>query len=307
MVKLHVSETVRVNAPPDKVYAIVSDFHQWSPWSPWLIQEPEATVTVQSDGKSYAWEGSRIGSGRMKVTAEQAGQAIDYDLNFLKPYKSHAKVRFELTAVDGRTDVTWLLDSSLPFFLFWMKKAMTVFLAMDYRRGLTMLKDLAETGSVPSELIFLGKTDYPGCSYVGIRGQGSTSDMNTTMSAAFERVWGLVKDTDLVASGAPIAIYHKFDPVANQVSFTCAAPVSELPARLPDGVISGSIPAMTVYSLRHVGAYRHLPNAWTTANNLIQNKVFRVAKPHDPFETYLNMPGQVEEKDLITDICYAMR
>ncbi|MFM1896357.1 MAG: hypothetical protein RLZZ385_1431 [Pseudomonadota bacterium] len=307
MVKLHISETIRIDATPAAVYAIVSDFHHWAAWSPWMIQEPEATTIVQPDGKSYSWEGKRVGSGNMKVTGEEVGRNIDYDLNFIKPFKSHATVRFELRDVGGGTEVTWLLDTGLPFFLFWMKKSMTTFLHMDYRRGLTMLKDYAETGNVPSRLEFTGVVEFPGMRYVGIRGESSTADMGPSMSAAFDRVWTLVKDSSLQPAGAPVAIYHKFDPVAGRASFTCGAPVTDLPAQLPSGIISGSIPAMKVYQLRHVGAYRHLPNGWTTANNLIQNKVFKVDPRHPPFEMYRNMPGEVEDKDLITDIFYGVK
>ena len=33
-------------------------------------------------------------------------------------------------------ELTWTMDSSLPFFLFWMKKSMEGFIGMDYDPGL---------------------------------------------------------------------------------------------------------------------------------------------------------------------------
>ena len=69
-----------------------------------------------------------VGSGNMNVTAENAPQSIDYDLTFLKPWKSRAKVRFELERKGDGTKTTWFMESSLPFFMFWMKKMMALVL-----------------------------------------------------------------------------------------------------------------------------------------------------------------------------------
>ena len=76
------------------------------------------------------------------------------DLTFLKPWKSQAKVAFYLKEEGASTQVRWTIDSGIPFFLFWMKKQMEIFVGMDYDRGLTMLKDLVETGSSNSTLTF---------------------------------------------------------------------------------------------------------------------------------------------------------
>ena len=85
MPKMHIKKSILINAPVDRIYSIVSDFNHWRPWSPWLITEPEAKVTVAPDAKYYEWEGNRTGEGNMKITAEKANESIDYDLMFLKP------------------------------------------------------------------------------------------------------------------------------------------------------------------------------------------------------------------------------
>jgi hypothetical protein len=40
------------------------------------------------------------------------------------------------------------MDGSLPFFLFWMKDTMTLFIKKDFERGLAMLKVFTETGKL---------------------------------------------------------------------------------------------------------------------------------------------------------------
>ena len=77
--------------------------------------------------------------------------------------------------------------------------------------------------------------------------------------------------------------------------------------RTARGIKSGEIPATKVHTLRHVGSYVHLGNAWTTLYSMQRNKEFKSAKGIHPFETYVNMPGQVPDKDLITDIHFPVK
>jgi uncharacterized membrane protein len=168
MPKTHVSKSINIDRSPDEIFKKLNDFNQWPQWSPWLICEPDARVEVAPDAKYYEWEGKRVGSGNMRIINEQPNGSIDYDLTFLTPWKSTAKVRFALEDTGESTKVTWIMDSSLPFFMFWMKKSMESFIGMDFDRGLNMLKEQVEDGTVNSKLEFIGEGSYPGCQYLGI-------------------------------------------------------------------------------------------------------------------------------------------
>jgi len=310
MPKFQVSRSITINAPIENVYAVISDFSQWQPWSPWLIMEPEATVNVAADVQYYEWDGDRIGSGNMRITNQHANTAVDYDLSFLKPWKSQAKVRFELTAVgdDGKsTEATWLLDSSLPFFMFWMKKSMTAFIGMDYQRGLAMLKDYVETGKVACKMENLKDSDYAGCDYVGVKTACDIADIGSKMGSDMEKLKGYFSDKQELIASAPLTIYHKWEPAKGQVAYTCAMPVSSKPKDTPSEFVTGSLPATRLYTLRHTGHYTHIANAWATMNNLQQNRVFRANKKFHPFEAYINNPADVPAEDLITEISFGVR
>jgi len=154
---MKIVKSKHINAPIKKVYDIIADLGQWQAWSPWLIMDPNTVVDVKNR-KDYSWEGARTGSGNMQITNEVQNQSVDYDLNFLKPWKSKAKVRMEVQSNNGGTEVTWMMDSTLPWFMFWMKKMMTTYIGMDYDRGLNLLKDYVEDGEVHSKLNFLGES-----------------------------------------------------------------------------------------------------------------------------------------------------
>ena len=188
MPKIEVEKSIHIDAPPDKVFTIVSDLANWRPWNPWLITEPDAVLTVAPDGKKYSWKGQRTGSGEMHITKEQRPEYVDIDLVFLKPFKSIAKVHFRIEPAAQGCRVAWTMESSLPFFMFFMSRVMENMIGMDYARGLNMLKDYAETGRVPSKVEERGVSTYPGCKYVGISSECALSEMGPRMSADFKQL-----------------------------------------------------------------------------------------------------------------------
>jgi DNA gyrase inhibitor GyrI len=307
MPKIHVEKSVQVEAPVTRVFETLNNFDSWQPWSPWLIQEPEAEVKVSADKKSYEWEGKRIGAGRMKITGEEGNRSISYDLEFLKPWKSKAKVEFETHGENGNTHIKWKMDTGMPWYLFWMTKMMKSFIGMDYQRGLNMLKDYVEDGEVHSKLDFIGRTDFEEFHYVAIKTDTTIDHVGSQMSEDFQKLWKLFEEKEELIGGKAFSIYHKWDMVNGKVSYTSGIPVKSIPENLPSLFTTGKIPSGPVYRLRHTGPYAHLGNAWTTMYSLHRNKVFKLNKKVDPFEIYVNNPGEVPDNDLITEINFAVR
>lgn len=307
MPKFHVEKSILIDASVSKVYELISDLNQWNIWSPWLVLEPEARFTVAEDGNSYSWEGDRVGSGEMTILDKKENKSIDFDLHFLKPWKSQADIRFEITQKNGKAKVKWIMDSKLPFFMFFMKKMMVAFLGMDFERGLKMLKDFAEDGKVYSSLDFIGETNYPGCTYIGITRDIAIDDMPPAMEKDFARLMGYMADKTDKISNEPVSIYHKWELTKGRAEYTAAVPVSEIPDDLPDEFITGSIPETKIYKLRHTGKYDHLGNPWSAMMNLQRAKVFKTKKGIHPFESYVNSPADTDEKQLVTDVNFAVR
>lgn len=305
MPKLSIEQSVLIDAPATHVYGILSDLGKWRPWNPWLVTEPEARVTVAPGGKSYEWSGELTGKGEMKITSEQPPTEVHLDLTFLVPFRSEAKVSFLVEAHDRQTRVTWSMNSKLPFFLFFLKKPMTTILGMDYQRGLLMLKDFAEKGSVPSRIERLGSSKYLGCDYVGIRTECAMSELGPRMSADFKRLFEWRKDAEVEPAGDPFAVYEKWDVGAGRVTYVAGFPVSGATPTAA-GFVSGTIPPLVTYALAHVGEYKHLGNAWSTGMQMARGKKFRQGK-HPPFETYPTLPGSVPDHEQRVEIHFPTR
>jgi DNA gyrase inhibitor GyrI len=309
MAKLFVERSVFIQASPDKVYEAISDFHTWTSWSPWLVAEPGTKVEVREDGKYYSWEGDIVGAGEMTIAREEPHNNLDIDLMFLKPWKSKAKVGFTLKEENNGVRLSWNMESSLPFFLFWMKKSTEAFVGNDYERGLTMLKDFVEHGKVLAKLTVKGMEDFKGCTYIGIRHDNLHVEH---MAATMESDWTTLMEYIMNGhhekmNGAAFSIYHKWDMPKQLASYTACIPVHEIPEDLPEGIITGEIPATKVHVMHQKGPYRYIGNLWSAQYMRLRNKKFKSNKALDPMERYLNSPKNTNEIDLETEVLFPVK
>ena len=141
------SRSAHIDAPADKIFATINDFHHWPSWSPWEELDPNMNRTysgaTSGKGAVYEWLGNKkVGQGRMEITTSTPSQLVGIKLDFLKPFEAHHLVEFTLTPSGTGTDVTWAMIGSYPFVM----KVMCVFMNMekmvgkDFDKGLAKLK-----------------------------------------------------------------------------------------------------------------------------------------------------------------------
>jgi hypothetical protein len=144
-----------INAPPEKIFAILNDFRNWGLWSPWEKMDPELKRTysgaASGKGAIYAWEGnSKAGQGRMEITDASPPFKLTLNLDFVRPFEAHNVVEFVLKPVGGATSVTWAMQGRRPY----IAKVIGVVVDMDkvvgkdFESGLANLKAAAERHSV---------------------------------------------------------------------------------------------------------------------------------------------------------------
>lgn len=302
MPKMIVSKSIVIAKEPTEVFPLIADFTHWNKWSPWNILEEGVKNVFSDNNKYFEWVGDITGSGNMKIVNEVENKSVDIDLLFLKPFKSKAKVFFELDKVEEGTKVTWKMESKLPFFLFFMVKAMSIFIGMDFDRGLLLLKDVAEDGKAHCKLNFLGKKKSTAVNYIGITKTGTVDQLGPKSQEGFTELMEYTRGKENIINGHAFALYQDYNPVKNHVQFKCCVAVSEKPADLPANYTYGSIPAMDVFAIQSQGPYRHLGNVWSSIEMHARAKKFKKNKKVSPMEIYLNTPIDTDEKDLITEV-----
>lgn len=145
-----IRRSASIAAPPDKVYALVSDFKAFNRWSPWVRMEPSVALTYSGPeagvGAGYRWAGDKTGAGGMTITEATAPSKLVMNLEFLKPFESRNRVDFDFAPEGSGTKVTWSMSGPMTF----LSKVMSVFTDMDtmigpdFEAGLANLKAMAE-------------------------------------------------------------------------------------------------------------------------------------------------------------------
>lgn len=148
---LNYNRSAVINAPAEKIFPLINDFHEWPKWSPWEKLDPEMKRTHSGSpsgkGAHYAWVGSKkVGEGRMEIVDTKAPNQINIKIDFLKPFEAHNHIVFSLQPKGGGTNVDWNMTGPSNF----MAKLFSVFVNMeklvgkDFEKGLANLKAEAE-------------------------------------------------------------------------------------------------------------------------------------------------------------------
>ena len=146
-----IERSATINAPPEKIFAVLSDFHQWTGWSPWENKDPGMKRSYggaeRGRGAVYGWEGDKnVGTGRMEIMEATAPSKLVIKLDFLKPFEAHNTAEFTMLPQGNATSVHWVMHGPSNF----MSKVMHVFMDIekmvgkDFEAGLANLKRLTE-------------------------------------------------------------------------------------------------------------------------------------------------------------------
>ena len=143
-----------------------------------------------------------------------------------------------------------------------------------------MLKNLIETGSVPSHLEFLGREPSPSFVGVGIKRSGSMNGFEQDIENSYKEV------RDDYPEGQVFSVYYAWDLVRKEVAYFIGVRLDKTPGVIPDGMELINVPGMEVYALRHRGPYSYLSNGWSAGRMHGRAKIFRQSKRFPPFEIY---------------------
>jgi uncharacterized protein YndB with AHSA1/START domain len=146
-----VERSTSIKAPPEKIFPLINDFHEWSGWSPYERKDPAMKKSFSGapagKGAIYEWDGDKnVGKGRITIADTAPPNKVVINLDMFSPFEAHNLVEFTLAPKGDTTDVTWTMNGQTPF----LAKVVHVFLDMDkmvggdFEAGLASLKTIAE-------------------------------------------------------------------------------------------------------------------------------------------------------------------
>ena len=107
--------SIIVNAPAEKIFPLINDFHSWVNWSPWEKLDPNMQRTYEGTpsgvGTKYGWTGKgQVGTGSMEITKTESPSSVTIKLDFMKPFEAHNTTVFTLVSKDAGTEVVLPLN-----------------------------------------------------------------------------------------------------------------------------------------------------------------------------------------------------
>lgn len=146
------TKEIIINKPKDEVFNYIKYLKNQQHYSKWATLDPsmknEFRGTDGQPGFVNHWVGNKkVGEGEQEITAIEEGKALDTDLRFIKPFKSFAKSRMTVEAVDASsTKVSWGFESKMnyPMNVIKLFMNMSEMVGKDFSTGLANLKTIME-------------------------------------------------------------------------------------------------------------------------------------------------------------------
>ena len=147
--RYRIEKHVVIHRPVEQVMEKIGDLSNYAQWNPWQQMDPaasrEITGTPFHPGHRYTWNGKKVGMGSLTINNVNSRE-IHFDLEFLKPWKSHAHDNWAFEpAADGGTSVTWENTGNLPWPIArLMGPIINKNLNHQFEKGINNLKQLVE-------------------------------------------------------------------------------------------------------------------------------------------------------------------
>lgn len=303
-----------IDAPKSLLYDKVNDYKNWPEFSPWLEQEPSASITYGSktigEGATYSWEGDILGKGSMTTLETVENKSISQNIEFIEPFEASSHIGWDFETAEKGTKVTWSMEGKQDF----ITKFFTVFMGSieeqtgpDYERGLFKLDSIVKADMKVYSITVNGVTQHSGGFYLYKTASGKLSEFQPKMNTMLGEVGSYALTHNISRAGAPFILYHKWDEVNDAVIFsTCYPTNSRIVTDNPD-ILTGQLESFKSVKTTLKGDYTNLKEAWNQTMSYIESEGL-IVKPDGPMlETYITDPMlKPNPADWITEIYVAV-
>lgn len=149
-----VTRSTSINAPPERIYALVASPKQWPQWAAWNRRDVNMAITwsgpESGTGAAWSWVSKSEGDGTMKLLEATPSTGITYELR-IPSMGGPSRGRFEFTPSGDATTVTWSMSATIGMGPIggWFALLFPRMITPDFDSGLSSLKRLAEMPAAP--------------------------------------------------------------------------------------------------------------------------------------------------------------
>jgi len=305
---MRVERTASIKAPASAVQATLTDYSVFSKWSPWAEKDTSMKITLEGEagkpGHKYYWEGNKeVGKGSMTFD----GISGDSVLQTLDMGWGPSKVYMITKEENGSTNLTWGLYAKSPFFT----RAMGLFMNMDkmlgpdFEKGLANLTTLVETQAAAPVVknYEVKEIQWEARTFVGKRGTMGFDKLSAFFGENYPKIFADAEKNKVEMTGAPSAIYFKWDDSTNVTECAAVIPV-KADAKLK-GWEKFTTPAGKVLHIEYYGAYDKSIDAHMAMDKYMSEKGLSQTMV---LEEYITDPGkEPDTTKWLTNIYYILK
>lgn len=304
-----------IKAPKSIIFNKVNDFKNWPSFSPWIEQEPNATLTygekTSGVGGNYSWNGEVLGEGKMTTVSIDNNNSISQQIVFLKPFESESNIKWTFENSAGGTQVTWAMQGKQDF----MTKMYTTFAGSieentspDFDRGLFKLDSIVQADMKIYSIKVNGVAEHGGGYYIYNSTSCKISDLTSKMQVMLPKVVNYAQSNNLIMAGVPFVNYHKWDEENNAVMFSCCIPTTEKVISDEPDILTGQLKPFKAVKTTLKGDYKNLKEAWDTTMTYIPENGLEFEDKGPMIESYpIDPMSKPNPADWITEIYIAVK
>lgn len=310
--KVPVERSKVINASPEAIYAVVSDFQTWETWATWFQTDPNMQITwgdkTAGEGASYSWKSEIHGNGTLTITNAYPNDSIKTKLEFegFNPGEGF----WQFTPEGDGTKVTWgmVMDvGSMPWSK-WFGLFADGMMGPDFEKGLHNLDSVISAAPpAPTYTIDITQEEVTGYNYLGM--EGSCAMVSDSIGAAYGMAFGslmaYLTSNEMQPAGMPFSSSKDFSPDSDVYNYLAGVPVAEPIAEAPEGMVAGVTHTGNAVKGVHVGPYENLTESYEQLHAYITANGLTIIG--DPWEEYVDDPGEVAPEAVRTFIYFPVQ
>ena len=284
-----VTSETEIALSPELIFHNAAQYAGRDQWDPWLKMEPEAKVDITPKkgyvGSTYAWEGEKIGSGKMKVDSVNYPSFIGSSIWFGSS-EDASKVEWNIEEIEGGSKVSWsfISEGSYPFGR-WMLLFMKGALKSSFDEGIIGYKEYLEANPpVLYELSKIGVEESWATNAMVLEVEGTMEEITNQMMTGFPALFEEVAKQGLRIIGPAFAHYLDYDEVKDYSHALLAVPVNEK-GTATETVKPRFYEKTSAVAATHYGKYDYFRQSYDALGEYIMENELEVTG--EAYEVYL--------------------
>lgn len=302
-----------IAASPNVVWPYTSSAKAFQEWSPFREMDTTATVeyfgTEGTVGSGFKWEGKKTGKGEQTYTFLDLQKSSAVHLKFYTPFglmESDSYINLEPDSAG--TKVVWGLKGENNFIgrILSAMSSMEKTMGPVFEDGLDNLKTLiASRASTTNSQYDIAAVDFPGGTYLGVRGDVKMADIGAFYEKNLGAVMQAVQAGGLEMQSMPLGLYYTWDMEKGMTNLLAGVAV-KADTKAPAGMEVVTLAPGRAAVMNYMGGYHGLYGAHMEMENYFKQNNYEQMAP--VIEEYITDPGsEPDSNKWVTKITYLIK